>query len=764
MKRGFLFFVMFLLIFSFLSLADSHGNLFEDDFLDVIDEDIYNDIGEVSITGDAGLTPDSTFYFLENLVESVLVGENPEKALGYKEEKILELQEMVNSGNQEGAQEVLAKVEKYNNIIKKEVSPDIEKKVRASSKATKAILSNLDLEGTEWESVKGTVDANLKNEDKIALAAKISGKIAGLCTALSNIDPLEYSKVCKTDDDAPKWKRDLDKKLTKEQRKEAEEFFGIMSQCFKNPVKCRCDDISIEQFADKCKIIAPLAVKCEKGDEQACEEMDDVEDPIDLLPDYLQDVLEDVESRYDNSKHDLHIPLECVEVGASSREDCMKVMFKIHAPPECSAAFERGEINPKNEHEGRQACEKIMFKLEAPNECLDAGLKDFDECEKFMFKLDSPQECLDAGLSGGGRDDRRKCDVIRFKLDAPQECLDAGIDGTNRDDWKKCEAIRFKLDSPKECLDAGLTGEGRDDWKKCNKITFLLDAPEECQKFADDRDPWKSCQPVQFKLDAPQVCLDAGLDGSGRRDWDECQKIQFKSDAPQECLNAGLDGSGKRDWDECNKLTENNDFDSNQRHGSTKNNCNDGEYQVCEGNECKCVKNENDENKIDCSEIYCKEGFDCEQNIGCVPRDNSGSNQCNDCKSQCPGASSIYCNEDNQCQCIYEKESVSPECNSNEKLICEGIECKCVEKDHETDSSHNPDSNDSNEDATEDESNSNEDATEDNSDSTEKIDSSEETTEEPKEEKIDEVDESDSSENSIEQPTEHNSEELTTVQ
>ena len=67
----------------------------------------------------------------------------------------------------------------------------------------------------EFDSIKG----NIKDEDKIALAAKISGKISELCEILSDRDPMEYARVCKTDDDAPEWKKDLDKKLTKEQKK-----------------------------------------------------------------------------------------------------------------------------------------------------------------------------------------------------------------------------------------------------------------------------------------------------------------------------------------------------------------------------------------------------------------------------------------------------------------------------------------------------------------------------------------------------------------
>ena len=208
-----------------------------DDFEETVQEDIYHDIGDVTLTGDPGLTPDSTFYFIENIVESVLVGDDPEKALAYKEEKILELKAMLESDNIEGAEEALERADKYNKIIQKEVSPKIEKRVRESSKAVKDVLKSFEdkLEDKDWKDVKKEVDNNIKQEDKIALAAKISKKINDLCETLSDLDPLEYSKVCKTGDDAPKWKRDLDRKLTAEQEKEAKEFMEIMSECFQNP-------------------------------------------------------------------------------------------------------------------------------------------------------------------------------------------------------------------------------------------------------------------------------------------------------------------------------------------------------------------------------------------------------------------------------------------------------------------------------------------------------------------------------------------------
>jgi hypothetical protein len=655
-------------------ILDESPDLYEEEFDKLTQEDIYENIDVVKIQGKPGLSPDSAFYFLDTLIENVLVGDNPETALKYKEEKVLELELMVKEGNNKGAEKALRRLEKYNTILKKEVNPDMDLEVRRSSKATKNLLNNLNLDGEEWEGIKEDIDENIKVEDRIALAAKVSGKIKGLCQALSKLDPLEYSKVCKTDDNAPKWKRDLDEELTTEQAEEAREFFAIMSQCFQNPAECRCDDISVAPFAEQCKIIAPLAAACESGDDTACEKMEEVPDPIDLLPDYLQDVMDNLEDDLGESKHDLHIPKECEEEGANSREACMRVMFKLNAPPECLEALDSGKINPSNEKEARQACEEIMFNQDAPKECIEAGLKDRRECDRLMFKLDSPEECIEAGLTGSGRDDWKKCDQIRFKLDAPKECIDAGITGENRDDWKKCESIKFRMDSPKECIDAGLDGSGRDDWKKCDAIKFKLDAPDECISAGLDgsgRDDWRKCDVIRFKTEAHPDCLAAGLDGTGRNDWKECGKIQFKADASQECLDAGLDGSGRDDWKKCEEISGKHD----DLKGSDIQ-CGDNELHICDEKGCHCISKEDydrkqgfgdddepypkpgdnhPDNGVDCAVIYCGPESDCKQGVGCVPKDNSGPNECKDgCNDECPDADKTSC-IDNRCECYYDQ-------------------------------------------------------------------------------------------------------------
>ncbi len=379
-------------------------------------EEIYSDLGEVEFQGEAGITPDSAFYGVDNFVEGMMVGDDPERALDYKEEKIAEAEQMIEEGNVEGAIDALDRANEHRDVLEKEVSPEIERRARESSLAVKEVFGRLEgqIEGEQWEEVRGMIEESENNEDKVAAAAKISSQIQELCKTLSQIDPLEYSRMCRSEGDSPKWQKSLDKELTAEQKKEAERFFETMSQCFKNPSECRCDDISVPSFAEKCKTITPIAAKCQGGDEGACKLMDNMDSPIDLLPDYLQGVMRDVEMRYGNAKMEINMPPECIDAGITNPSECGKIMFKLHAPAECVQALERGEINPKTESEQRKACDEIMFRKNAPKECIDAGITNPSECGKIMFKQYAPKECIDAGLDGSVRSDETKCrQVVR---------------------------------------------------------------------------------------------------------------------------------------------------------------------------------------------------------------------------------------------------------------------------------------------------------------------------------------------------------------
>ena len=399
----------------------------------------------------AGITPDSSFYFVEDKILSNFRGD-----LGNREKKIAEIKEMIREGNIEAARESLERYYEYAEDLEKEADPETRDEARRSAAAIRNALKEIESEIPEGDRDEFVKDV-LNRENSIVTATEISSKIKELCESLSKIDPVEYSRVCKLEGDAPRWQKKMNKELTAEQETEAKEFFGIMSQCFENPRECRCEDISISAFADKCKVIAPLVVKCEEGDESACEEMEEQGDPGELLPEHLREVLASLEDDYGESQNDLHMPRECQEAGATDRESCMEVMFRNNAPEECVEAIDRGEIDFSNERKAREQCEEIMFKASAPEECIQAGLKDPKECGKLMFETNAPQECIDAGLNGENRNDHRKCDEIIKKLEGQQEDRrgprEGGFGGGN------CRNVQDSEERLK-CFDGAAQGAG----------------------------------------------------------------------------------------------------------------------------------------------------------------------------------------------------------------------------------------------------------------------------------------------------------------
>ncbi len=475
-KRGFGIFVLVLFVISFFSfsvLADHDGanEINEEEvesdinvgdvFLDKEDineekisenkilDETAKEFSDAELGTNAGITPDSAFYFVDEFFDRF--GSDLEN----REEKIAEIKAMIEAGKFEDAKKALESYKGYADNLEREADPENREEARRSAVAIRNTLKGLDKDIPE-EHKKDFVDNVLKKEGEIITAVEISNKIKALCEQLADLDPVEYSRTCSAKNDAPNWQRKLDKKLTEEQKKEAEKFFGIMSQCFRDPSKCNCDDIPVKSFADKCNIISPLAVKCEqKGDEDACDLMDEATEGIeDLLPEHLQAVMEDVEREFGDAEFDNHAPRECREKGANDRKSCMKIMFELNAPEECVEALNKGEINIDNERDARMKCEEIMFRENAPEECVEAGLKDHKECGRFMFKENAPEECIEAGLTGENRNDHKKCEEIMRSKGGERGGVGHGGFGANCRDIQNSEE-RLK------CFDGAGQGIGQ---------------------------------------------------------------------------------------------------------------------------------------------------------------------------------------------------------------------------------------------------------------------------------------------------------------
>ena len=208
MKRGIILLILAtLLISTAFAQEDTSEQIAslpaEKGIVDTVKNDVFADIGEVELKETAGINPDSPLYAIDDFIEGIVVGDNPERAISAKEEKVAELKEMVEAGDVESAKKALEKTEKYGKLLEKEVTPEIEKRARESSKAITEVLEGLDLEGEEWYDVKERVEEHEETEENIALAAKIAVQIKDLCNNLAKLDPLQYARTCKTEEDSP---------------------------------------------------------------------------------------------------------------------------------------------------------------------------------------------------------------------------------------------------------------------------------------------------------------------------------------------------------------------------------------------------------------------------------------------------------------------------------------------------------------------------------------------------------------------------------
>ncbi len=359
-----------------------------------------------------GITPDSSFYFFEDKILS-----NFRSDLENREKKIAEMRvlaEQCGQGNQEACENMEKSFEKYQEYASrfgKEVSPDERDEAIRSSEAIRGVAIREIAQNVPAGEKDEFVREIILEEKGISTAAEVSAKIKELCEQLSKLDPLEYSRVCGSKDDSPKWHIKLDKDLTSEQKKDAEIFIKVMTQCFEDASQCECNKIPVKSFAEQCSEVAPLYVQCQQGDEEMCELADELSENMeDLLPDYLQKIMADLEDEFEGGRFENFAPPECVEAGANSQKECAKIMIQTHAPPECKQALL--DANVQSEREARTICEKIMFEQNAPQECIDAGLTNQKECGKLMFEQNAPQECIDAGLTGENRNDPRECQKL----------------------------------------------------------------------------------------------------------------------------------------------------------------------------------------------------------------------------------------------------------------------------------------------------------------------------------------------------------------
>src|SRR3989344_4555365 len=401
----------------------------EDNVLEDVEEEYKNE----DLNIDAGITPDSPFYFVDEFFDRF--GSESDN----REEKIAEINAMINKGKIEDARESLKNYEKHADNVKKDINPEKRDGARRSAAAVKQTLKEIESKVSGSEK-KEFFDDIIEKEKSIITAVEIADKIKNLCEQLSKLDPASYYETCNSGDDSPKWQKKLDRELTDEQREEAKKFGNIMKGCFETSGRdCKCEEIPFPDFADACSKAALLATKCDEGDENACDNLDSLEMPG--LPPHLQGIMDELDGDVSESRYGLHMPPECQKADAKTPKECSKIMIETNAPPECKEALLKAGV--ESESEGRKICDKIMMEKYAP-ECAEKGITEQDKCQDYMYGLGNrPKECQENQIH-----DVRDC--RRF--------LEEGGRGKSMNPGKNCKSI----ENPEErlkCYDRIISGE-----------------------------------------------------------------------------------------------------------------------------------------------------------------------------------------------------------------------------------------------------------------------------------------------------------------
>lgn len=356
-------------------------------------------------TVEPGITPDSPFYFLDEFFEQV--GNDPQKALEYKEEKLAELQKMAEEKNAEAARTALENALEYGEVLEKEVTPEMEVEVKQSVEVAEKVLEHA---GENLPELKQELLQKSEQEQRINLAAEISIKIKRLCETLSKLDPQQYAQTCKADQDTPQWQQKYDQELTEEQKQHATLFTEKMTQCFETQGKtCDCEGMGIKKFEEVCIAYRDFEQRCDAGDKEACTAMIEKgpTDIIDYLPDYLHPVVQDLMKKFNQAQEQQYeqfegkteyLPLVCKTAGITSAKECARYMegkqgeffsgngFKFNKEKfmeEClqykSSQF--CEEKAAMMGEGQFEPEQVNF---GPGPCRDKGFATVDECKKYM--------------------------------------------------------------------------------------------------------------------------------------------------------------------------------------------------------------------------------------------------------------------------------------------------------------------------------------------------------------------------------------------
>ncbi len=356
---------------------------------------------EDEITVDPGSVPGDFFYSIDtSLDEFRLFLASKEKeaivASEIRKERLAEAYELAEQG--ESAENILAVIEdadKKGAIVLDQINPEAHLGIQEDSRQNIEVLHALEEKVPEQAlpALQQAIQKQLSQEEKTRIIAQITSSINSLCTKLIQLVGLDQAiseepRCNPENENAPEWLKEKSENDYKEFDKSAKKkFMKEIKNCQENPRECRCEEIPIKSFSEKCKVIIPEYIKCkESQDQEACMKMESL--TKDEMP--MDDVPEDLMKEMYEMKKDM-MPPECKEAGATERESCEKIMREKYWPYECK------EANAMTE----ESCSKIMQakaeqymkeRFQGPPECMKDGNFIGEEACRSLMKERYEQE------------------------------------------------------------------------------------------------------------------------------------------------------------------------------------------------------------------------------------------------------------------------------------------------------------------------------------------------------------------------------------
>lgn len=337
----------------------------------------------------AGITPESKFYIIDILSEKLVNNQAISRL-----EKVAEIKATIEK-DPEAAKISLRYYLSYSQKAEKDIAPD---QVGKEAENSAAIYNELKtIEETLPEEQKITfVEPIKKQETNILLSGKAATALKAIC---SESDPNKFYRICKTENNAPRWQKELYAQEAIKQEAQTALYLDRITICLKDAGNCNCNGLAIKEYESQCKIFISEVDKCRmQNDNGACIKIEQQTTKLkQQTAPHLLKTVKLKESALEEAKLQVVHPSICINLDISderNRKTCIRNQIIETLPAECKYVVPE---NILSEIEARELCAQALFELDKPTECAETN--DAKKCAQIVFEKTVP-ECVEAGIIG----------------------------------------------------------------------------------------------------------------------------------------------------------------------------------------------------------------------------------------------------------------------------------------------------------------------------------------------------------------------------